>query len=188
MHCFIRLIHQYTGWVFSYFEIGEMTISIIYFILVIADFRLAEWIYDKCLVLMLQQNEKIIHRFFKWVRKIMENTVYGWLQAFREIVIALIASCVPLLPGFIQNTLEFMGFVDWLNKNADKYKRFEETKKKEREYMEYAKNLEKNRPTSPNKDKTDKIEFPATSTGKDFKLVPKINVENVSDKKSTVNP
>lgn len=182
------MVHQYTGWVFNYFDIGEMTVSIIYFSLVIGDFRTAEWIYDKCLVVLLQQNEKIIHRFFKWMRKIMENTVYGWLQTFREIVIALIASCIPMLPGFLQNTLEFMGFVDWLNKNADKYKRFEETKKKEREYMEYAKKLEKNRPDSPSKkDKTTKVEFPATGRP-GITVVPEIVIDNLIKEKNQAHP
>ena len=56
-----------------------------------------------------------------------------------------------MLPGFIQNTLDFMGLIEWLNKNADKYKRFEDKKKKEAEYMEIARKIEKNRPDTPGK-------------------------------------
>lgn len=99
------------------------------------------------------------------MRKVMENTVYGWFNSTKDIVLAILSGLIPLLPGIVQNTLDFMGVTEWLNKSADKYSRFEEKKKKEREYMEYAKNLEKMRPESPNvKAAKTKIEFPTSSS------------------------
>lgn len=57
-----------------------------------------------------------------------------------------------MLPSAIRTPLEFLGLTKFLDTSADKFKDFEEEKKrKEREYKEYAKQLEKNRPISPKK-------------------------------------
>lgn len=48
--------------------------------------------------------------------------------------------------------LEFIGVTKYLEESVSKYKNFEEERKrKEKEYLEYAKQIEKNRPISPKK-------------------------------------
>jgi len=64
---------------------------------------------------------------------------------------------IPLLPAFLKTPLEFLGVTAYLEKSLDKYNKFEDEKKKERQYLEYAKQLEQNRPKSPTKNT--KIDF-----------------------------
>lgn len=147
---------------FSYLDIGDLSISLIYLSLVVMDFKLTEIVYDKAIALFLQQNEKFVHKFFKTLHKIMEHTIYGWLLTVRDILLALISGFIPMLPGVLQTALDYMGFIDWLAKHGDKYKHFEEKKRLEAERKEKAKQIEKERPESPKK--VDKIEFPVSST------------------------
>jgi len=83
--------------------------------------------------------------------------MYKYLQGIKDIVLALLASLIPLLPGFMKTPLEFLGITSYLEKSLDKYNSFESEKKKEKQYQEYAKKLEQNRPKSPSK--TNKIDL-----------------------------
>ena len=46
VNCLVRLMHYYMiGWL-DMLDIGELTISSLYFVLAIWNFRASEWIYD----------------------------------------------------------------------------------------------------------------------------------------------
>ena len=180
MHCFIRLVYSYLGFLFGIFEISDMFVSLIYAAMVLMNFRLAEFVYDRFLFEVLQANEKLFHEFFKYLHRVMENTIYAFLNAMRDILFAFLCGVIPKLPDPIRYPLDLMGVTLYLEKSVNRS--MEDKKKKDREYMEYAKKIEKNRPISPaHKDKisfnqdakpsqdTKKIYDPQT---KQFKLVP----------------
>ena len=59
---------------------------------------------------------------FKYTRKILESTVYKWLEAVKDIMFALLAAIIPKLPSAIKTPLEFIGITKYLNVRLDKYK------------------------------------------------------------------
>ena len=81
-----------------------------------------------------------------------ENTLYYWLNHIKDLILSILAGIIPKLPSAISMPLEFIGVTKYLDESLKKYQNFEEEKKKkEKEYIEYAKQIEKNRPISPKK-------------------------------------
>ena len=105
-----------------------MFIACIYLSIVVLDFKLAEWIYDNILNDLLSKNEKILHEIFKSIHRMMENTIYGWVTKIKDIVFALVAGFIPLLPQVIRTPLDFLGITEYLEKSLNKYKKFEDKK------------------------------------------------------------
>ena len=65
------LLHIFTYYFGSYlyiFEIGEMSISIVYAALVPLNFKLAEWIYDHAIHEAFTRNSVVLHEAFKKMR------------------------------------------------------------------------------------------------------------------------
>ena len=62
------LITYYFGGYLFMFEIGEMSISVFYAMLVVFNFRLSEIIYDKILNEVFTQNSVFLHETFKKMR------------------------------------------------------------------------------------------------------------------------
>ena len=66
-----------------------------------------------------------------------ENTIYGWLDKTKDLMLAFVFGLLPMLPGPLKAGLDFIGISDYLEKSLNKVHEFEE-KKREREYKEYA--------------------------------------------------
>jgi hypothetical protein len=130
------------NFVMKYLDIGDMTISIVYFSLVVLDFKAAEIFYDRVLNEFFMMNERNLHKGFKYIHKVMETTVYNWIRAAKDIFMALLSAIIPMLPQFIRTPLDFIGITTYLEKSLDKYNAFEEKNIKEKQYMEYAKKIE----------------------------------------------
>ena len=79
----------------------------------VLDFYVAEWIYDNLVFELFSKNEKLLHSFFKHVRKIFENTLYRWLEGIKEIIFAILAGIIPKLPSAIRTPLEFIGITKY---------------------------------------------------------------------------
>ena len=90
----------------------------------------------------------------------MENTIYAFLRACKDILFAFLSGVIPKLPDPIRYPLDLMGVTSYLERNVNRS--LDDKKKKEKEYLEYAKKIEQNRPVSPTNLK-DKIKFPADS-------------------------
>ena len=131
VHCLIKLISDYLSGVLSYFDVGSASISVLHVGLVLMDFYVAEWLYDNVVFELFSKNERLLHGFFKQVRKIFENTLYRWLEGIREIVFAILAGIIPKLPSAIRTPLEFIGVTKYFDQSLDKYNRAEEKIKKE---------------------------------------------------------
>ena len=128
-------------------DVGEMAIALLYFGLTIWNFWLAEKIYDFLISEGFGMCNKQLHELFKMCRQVFENTIYHGLTSVRDLVFSILAGIIPKLPNAIQVPLDFIGVTKYLESSLDKYKNFEEEKKKkEREYLQYAKEIEKNRP------------------------------------------
>jgi hypothetical protein len=56
-----------------------------------------------------------LHEFFKWLRKIFENSVYKVFQAVRDIFFAFLAGILPKLPTPLRMGLAFIGVEEFLN-------------------------------------------------------------------------
>ena len=65
---------------------------------------------------------------FKYMRQVLENTVYRWLEGIRDIIFALLAGIIPRLPSAIKTPLDFIGVTKFLDTKLDKYKNYEEKK------------------------------------------------------------
>lgn len=178
-----------------------MAVSLVYSVLIIWDFKLSETIYDKFLFEILMANEKGFHKFFKYIHQIMENTIYAFLRACRDIVFAFLNGLIPMLPDMLKMPLHMMGVTTYLESKVNTS--IEDKKKKEKEYLEYAKKIEKNRPTSPSKTGDQKIDlsnFEAKKSGdqaqtkqgtdsqdKQFKIVPNGSSKQQDDTKLATN-
>ena len=68
----------------------------------------------------------------------------------------------------------------WVESRGDKYTSFEQEKKKEKQYREYQRKLEQNRPQSPSKATKSEVGDPTASRkmfdgdSKQFKIVPSV--------------
>jgi len=124
-----------------------MCVSLVYVAMVVMDFRLAEYIYDNYLIEALGANEKMLHHIFKVLHQFMENTVYAFLRAIRDLIFAFLLGVIPNLPGPLRYPLDMMGLTTYMEKTVNMS--MEDKKKERKEYMEYAKEIEKNRPKSP---------------------------------------
>ena len=88
------------GWL-GMLDIGELTISSLYFALAIWNFKASEWIYDNVVSEAFKKNEKLLHELFKKLHKMLENSLYKWLEGMKDIFLAILCSIVPKLPVFI---------------------------------------------------------------------------------------
>jgi len=92
---------------------------------VINNFQLSVLIYDQGVSVAFNQNEKLLHQVFKYLRDMFENTIYGFLEAMKDIVLSLFAGLIPKLPGPIKMAFDYLGLTDYMNKSLDKYNKFE---------------------------------------------------------------
>jgi len=65
VHCFIKLIHYYLGDLLDYVDIGDLTVSFLYLAMVVWNFKLSEWVYDKIIHEFFSRNETLLHEVFK---------------------------------------------------------------------------------------------------------------------------
>lgn len=163
--CIVQLLTYYLQSVLSYLDVGKLAISIIHATLVIFDFKLSEIVYDNIIQEFFGRNEVLLHELFKYLRKALESTVYKWFEGARDIMFAFLAAIIPRLPSAIKTPLEFIGITKFLDARLDKYKNFERKKQQDKELLEYAKEIEKNRPESPMKSANIELKTP----GKDEK-------------------
>lgn len=154
--CIIQLCFYYMEWMLAYFDIGNLAITLIFFSLVVFDFALAEIVYHNIIFELFNKNEVLLHQTFKYLRRVLEGTLYKWIEMVSDIFFSLLSAVIPRLPAAIQTPLEFMGVTKYLEARMDKYKYNTRKKQEEIDYREYAKLIEKNRPESPMK--TAKIE------------------------------
>ena len=132
-------------------DVTDIALLCIYVCLVVNNFQGAEYAYNTLITEFFGRNEKQLHEFFKQLRKIFENTFYSFFSAAKELLFAFLAGLLPRLPPPIPTLLEYMGIQEYLNKALDKYKNFEQKKKKDEEYKQKQREIEKNRPESPSK-------------------------------------
>ena len=118
----VRLLHYYFIEWLDMLDIGELTISAIYFLLAVWNFELSTWVYDNITSEAFKKNEELLHSFFKRLTKLLENSVYRWLEGIKDIFLAILCSFVPKLPVFIKTPLEMFGIVSYLERSMDKYK------------------------------------------------------------------
>jgi hypothetical protein len=140
--CCFKLISDYLIGILSYLDVSVRSLSGVHVVLVPFDFYVAEWLYDNIVYEFFSHNEKLLHGFFKQMRKILENTVYLWLDGIKDIVFAIIAGIIPRLPSALRTPLDFIGVTKFFEKSLDKYKAAEDKIKKEQEYLEYARKIE----------------------------------------------
>jgi hypothetical protein len=62
------------------------------------DFKLSKWIYDNAIEELFGSNADLLHKLFKYIHKVMENTLYVWFDASKDLVLSIIAGLVPMLP------------------------------------------------------------------------------------------
>ena len=101
VNCLLRLIHYYLVDWLDVLDIGELTLSTMYFGLAIWNFKASEWLYDNIISEAFKKNEILLHDFFKKMHKALENTLYKWLEGIKDIFLAILCSIVPKLPVFI---------------------------------------------------------------------------------------
>lgn len=76
----------------------------------------------------------MLHEFFKKMHKMLEASLYKWLEGIKDIFLAIFASIVPKLPVFVQTPLEMFGIVSYLERSLDKYKFQEQKLAEKKEY------------------------------------------------------
>ena len=160
----MQLIVHYTEFILQILDVTDIALMCIYFCLVANNFQGADYVYNTLITEFFGRNEKQLHEFFKQIRKVFENSVYNVATAAKELVFAFLAGVLPKLPAPIRIPLAYLGIEDYLNKALDKYKSFESKKKKDEEYKAKQREIEKNRPESPDKKK--KIELPLEDDAK----------------------
>jgi len=90
--------------------------------MVVWDFALAEIVYDNIVQEFFSRNEVLLHKFFKYCRKVLENTVYQWMEGVRDVLYALLAAIIPRLPSAIKAPLDFIGVTKFLDSRLDKFR------------------------------------------------------------------
>ena len=111
----IYLLNYYFEWILqAYFEIGTLTVAFINVALVIMNFKISVYVYDHYISELFATNEKLLHNLFKMARKIFENTIYSWIDAVKELILALLASIIPKLPAPLRLPLDFIGVTGYL--------------------------------------------------------------------------
>lgn len=67
--CFVHLITTYIpkGYL-NQLDISDITIAVVYIALVINDFWLARFAYDNIVTYVFENNQKLLHDFFKYLR------------------------------------------------------------------------------------------------------------------------
>lgn len=80
-------------------DVGELTVACIYFLLVVFNFGASVWVYDNVISQFFIAYQVQLHNFFKWAHKMLESTVYLWLENIRDLVFAVLSGVVPKLPA-----------------------------------------------------------------------------------------
>ena len=146
MSSLLTLIKYYLNQFLVILDIGDLPVAALYVALVINNFQLSQMIYDQGVSVMFHQNEKLLHKCFKYLRDIFENTIYGFLNACKDIVLALLAGFIPKLPGPIKMGFDYCGITNYINNSLDRVNQFEKKQSMRREQKERLRNIEKNRP------------------------------------------
>ena len=120
--CIIHLINYYMEWILKRLEIENLAITIIFFSLVVWDFALAEFVYQNVIFELFNKNEVMLHQMFKYMRKVLEGTLYKWIEMVSDIFFSLLSAIIPKLPAAIRTPLDFMGVTKYLETRMDKYK------------------------------------------------------------------
>lgn len=115
-------------------DVTDIALMCIYFCLVVNNFQGAEYAYNTLIVEFFGRNEKQLHQLFKQIKKVFENTFFNFFNAVKEILLAFLAGLLPRLPAPVRIPLAYMGIEDYLKQALDKYKSFENKKKKDEEY------------------------------------------------------
>jgi len=71
---------------------------------------------------MFKKNEVMLHQMFKYMRKVLEGTLYKWIEMVSDIFFSLLSAIIPKLPAAIRTPLDFMGVTKYLETRMDKYK------------------------------------------------------------------
>jgi hypothetical protein len=87
--------------------------------LAVMDFKLSEYFYDNFLTEVFGSNEKMFHHIFKFIHQFMENTVYAFLRACRDLFFAFLSGIIPKLPDPIRYPLDMMGVTSYLEKSIN---------------------------------------------------------------------
>ena len=137
--CIIQLCNYYFEWILAYFDIGNLAMSLLFSLLVVWDFTLAVAVYDNLIFEAFSRNEVMLHQMFKYFRKVLEGTLYKWIEMVADIFFSLLSAIVPKLPVAIRTPLDFMGVTSYLEARMDKYKYKAMKTQREEEYREYSK-------------------------------------------------
>ena len=161
------LMYLTVYWIQSLLDILEVTdiaLTCIYFMLIVNNFKGAEFVYEKVIAEGFGKCEKQLHEFFKQLRKLFENSVYSVLMALKELVFAFLAGVVPMLPSPVKWFLDMAGITKLLEGSLNRQQDYEQKAKANAERRRKQTEIERNRPESPNK--KERISFAAAS-GKD---------------------
>ena len=126
-------------WILKRLEIENLAITILFFSLVVWDFALAEIVYQNVIFELFKKNEVMLHQMFKYLRKVLEGTLYKWIEMVSDIFFSLLSAIIPKLPAAIKTPLDFMGVTKYLETRMDKYKYATKKKQQEMDYREYNK-------------------------------------------------
>ena len=162
------LIVYWTQSLLDILEVTDIALTCIYFILIVNNFQGAEWAYQNMIAEGFGKCEKQLHEFFKQLRKLFENTVYGMLMAVKELVFAFLAGVIPMLPSPLKYFLDFSGITKMLEGSLNRQQDFEKQQKEKAERRAKQKEIENNRPESPGK--KDRISFKTTPSDKKDKV------------------
>jgi len=124
INCFLHLLTYYLNALLVRLDVTDIALTCIYFILVVRNFQYTEWIYDIGINELLGRNEKLLHSFFKYIRKIFESSVYRVLNAVKDIFFTFLAEAFKFLPAPAKTLLGFMGVEAFLQKSVNKIKEF----------------------------------------------------------------
>lgn len=105
VNCFFNLIHFYLYSWLEIIDVGEMTIAFLYLGLVIFNFGASVWLYDNVISQFFIAYNVQLHTLFKWAHRMLESTVYSWIENAKDLVLAILSGVVPKLPGPIQGIL-----------------------------------------------------------------------------------
>ena len=121
VNCFVYFTKYYTYDLLMQFDFGEGCWAIVYLVLVLDNFRIAEWLYDSVLFDVFETNQKMLHNGFKWVRQTFETKIWHVVNISVDLMWALIAGLVKKSPTAVQIPLKLLGLHDFLEKKLAAY-------------------------------------------------------------------
>ena len=72
----MELVVYYTQSILEMLDVTDIALACIYFILVVNNFHFSDLAYHTIITDLFGRNEKQLHEFFKYCRKIFENSVF----------------------------------------------------------------------------------------------------------------